>query len=115
LLLKKVLIFGQCGPEKLIWLARYSCDAPLVIDIIQQYLQVNHTTAKCCNLYFCITWALKPGRIKPQLGLMLQQWRRVAKSRPLDLVHFRFKIRYLVVTILMIFPKLYQPEKSQPK
>ena len=32
-----------------------------------------------------------------------------------DLVHFRFKIWHLLATVLMIFPKLYQPEKSQPK
>jgi len=28
-----------------------------------------------------------------------------------NLVHFSFKIRHLVATILMIFPKLHQPNK----
>jgi len=29
--------------------------------------------------------------------------------------NFSLKIGHLVATILMIFPKLYQPQKSQPK
>ena len=64
-----------------------------------------------------------------QLGLMLLQWRRVdsAKGRGWHVmstlspqpksnsVHFRFKTRHLVATVLRIFPKLYKREKSQPK
>ena len=64
-----------------------------------------------------------------QLGLMLQQWHRVdsAKGRGWHVmstlspwpksnsVHFRFKTRHLVATVLRIFPKLYKREKSQPK
>jgi len=64
-----------------------------------------------------------------QLGLMLLQWRRVdsAKGRgwhvmstlspqpKSNLVHFRFKTRHLVATVLRIFTKLYKREKSQPK
>ena len=64
-----------------------------------------------------------------QLGLILLQWRRVdsAKGRGWHVmstlspqpksnsVHFRFKTRHLVATVLRILPKLYKREKSQPK
>ena len=33
----------------------------------------------------------------------------------INFVQFSVKISNLVAEILMIFPKLYQPEKSQPK
>ena len=32
-----------------------------------------------------------------------------------NLVHFTFKMWHLGTTIIMIFPKLYQPQKSEPK
>ena len=52
---------------------------------------------------------------KIQLGSLRERCKLLQRGPKWNLVHFSFKICHLVATSSLIFPKLYQPEKSQPK
>ena len=52
---------------------------------------------------------------KIQLGSLRERCKLPQRGPKWNWVHFSFTICHLVATSLLIFPKLYQPEKSQPK